>query len=126
TFLDSTGAVIRSFTSRQDSAQAADSVTREMRRRSREDSLRAAGVSQDSIQKLTRQTTDVPPPAPDEEGGFRPTPPPRVTNRRGVNTFAWDMRTPAPSAFRGMILWAAGVQGIMVPPGTYQARLAVN
>src|SRR6185503_2174812 len=32
----------------------------------------------------------------------------------------------APNAFRGMILWAAGVQGPMVPPGTYMARLGVN
>jgi hypothetical protein len=128
--LDAAGNLVRSFSSRQDSAVAADSVTREMRRRSREDSLRAAGISQDSIQRLMRQTTDAPTGAgggPDDfQAGFRPTPAPRAANRRGVNSFAWDMRYPAPTAFRGMILWAAGVQGPMAPPGTYQVRLAVN
>jgi hypothetical protein len=75
-----------------------------------------------------RQTPDVPAAGAGEEfqAGFRPTPPPRAPNRRGVNTFMWDMRYPAPSAFRGMILWAAGVQGPMAPPGTYQVRVAVN
>src|SRR5205085_5067775 len=42
TILDSAGKTIRSFSSRQDSAQAADSVAKETRRRSREDSLRTA------------------------------------------------------------------------------------
>ena len=125
--LDSAGNLIRSFTSRQDSMQVADSLAREARRRSREDSLRAAGLSQDSIQKLTRQTTDAPTAGPEEfEAGFRPTSPPRAPNQRGVNTFTWDMRHPAPNAFRGMILWAAGVNGPLVAPGTYLARLAVN
>ena len=128
TFMDAAGNVIRSFTSRQDSTQAADSITAASRRRSREDSLRAAGLSPDSIQKLTRQSTDAPAPSPDDfESGFRPTPPPRAPNRKGVNSFTWDMRYPPPSAFRGMILWAAGAQaGPMAPPGTYQVRVAVN
>jgi hypothetical protein len=128
TFMDAAGNVIRTFTSRQDSSQAADSIAREARRRSREDSLRTAGLSPDSIQKLTRQSTDAPAPGPDEfEAGFRPTPPPRAPNKKGVNTFTWDMRYPAPSAFRGMILWAAGAQvGPMAPPGSYQVRVAVN
>jgi hypothetical protein len=65
--------------------------------------------------------------AQDFEAGWRPTSPPRAPNRKGVNTFVWDMRYPAPSAFRGMILWAAGANsGPMAPPGTYQVRLAVN
>jgi hypothetical protein len=124
-FLDQNGNLIRSFTSRQDSAQAADSVAAEARRRSREDSLKAAGIAPDSITKLMRQSTDAPNPQ-DQEAGFRPTPPPRVANKKGVNTFVWDMRYPAPNAFRGMILWAAGVQGPMAPPGNYQVRLAVG
>ncbi|HEU4994239.1 MAG TPA: glycosyl hydrolase, partial [Gemmatimonadaceae bacterium] len=124
--VDSAGNLVRSFTSRQDSAQAADSVAREARRRSREDSLRAAGIAPDSIEKLMRQSTDPPTPGPDDEPGYRPQSPPRAPNRRGVNTFTWDMRYQAPTAFRGMILWAAGVQGPLVPPGTYMVRLAVN
>ncbi|HJQ18908.1 MAG TPA: glycosyl hydrolase [Gemmatimonadaceae bacterium] len=124
--LDSAGNLLRSFSSRQDSAQAADSIAREAHRRSREDSLRAAGIAPDSIQKLVRQTTDQPVSGGEDEAGFRPTPPPRAPNRRGVNTFTWDMRLPPPHAFRGMVLWAAGVQGPMVAPGAYMARLAVN
>ena len=122
--LDSAGNLIRSFISRQDSAQAADSVTREARQRVRRDSLTALGLSQDSVQRLLR----VPEPSPDDQAaGFRPVSPPRAANRRGVNTFSWDMRYPAPSAFRGMILWAAGgTQGPLAPPGRYQVRLAVN
>lgn len=122
--LDSAGNLIRSFSSRQDSMQAADSVAREMRRRSREDSLRAAGVPADSILAIARRTPDAP--AQSFEAGFRLASPPRVPNLRGVNSFIWDMRYPAPSAFRGMILWAAGVQGPMAPPGTYMARLTVG
>jgi hypothetical protein len=91
--MDSAGNLIRSFSSRQDSAQAADSLAREMRRRSREDSLRAAGLSADSIQKLTIQSPD-PASESDDEAGFRPQSPPRVPNKRGVNTFMWDMRRP--------------------------------
>ena len=125
--LDSAGNPIRSFTSRQDSMQVADSLARDARRRSREDSLRTVGIAPDSIQKLMRQTTDVPSTGPEDfEAGFRPQSPPRAPNNRGVNTFTWDMRHTTPTAFRGMILWAAGVQGPMVPPGAYMARLSVN
>jgi hypothetical protein len=100
-------------------------VQNESRRAARRDSLTRAGAPRDSIQAILRrlEQADEEPPTP----GFRPTPPPRAANRRGVNTFAWDMRYPAPSAFRGMILWAAGgTAGPMAPPGRYQVRLAVD
>src|SRR5439155_5143335 len=84
--LDSAGSVIRSFSSKQDSMQVADSLARETRRRSREDSLRAAGVAPDSIQKLMRQTTDAPAPGPEDfDSGFRPQSLPPAPNQRGVN-----------------------------------------
>jgi hypothetical protein len=60
-----------------------------------------------------------------EEGGFGPPPPARVANRRGVNTFVWNMRYPDAATFNGMILWAANVTGPLVPPGTYKVRLNV-
>jgi photosystem II stability/assembly factor-like uncharacterized protein len=122
--LDSAGNLIRSFTSRQDSMQAADSLARETRRRTYEDSLRNAGLPPDSVQRLGRA---MPNPPQEFAPGWRPTSPPRAANRRGINAFGWDMRYPAPSAFRGMILWAANANnGPMAPPGTYIARLAVN
>jgi len=127
-FLDAKGKLIRSYTSKLDSMAYADSVRRSQRMRSRMDSLRAAGLAEDSIRKLVRVATDAPggiQPASDEEG-FRAPPTPRASNRRGVNNFAWNMRYPDASSFRGMILWAASTQGPMAPPGTYSVRLSVN
>jgi hypothetical protein len=89
-FLDAAGKVIRTYTSKQDSA--------------------AAVVAQQSA---------------DEGGGRGNAPPPRVANRRGVNTFVWNMRYPDAASFPGMILWAAGVTGPLVPPGAYKVRLMV-
>jgi hypothetical protein len=86
-FLDATGRVIRSYSSKADSA---------------------AQPSQ---------------PAGDD---FGPPPPARVSNKRGVNTFLWNMRYPDATSFPGMILWAANVTGPLVPPGAYQVRMTVN
>jgi hypothetical protein len=55
--------------------------------------------------------------------GFQPN---RVANRRGVNTFLWNMRYPDATSFPGMILWAAGTTGPQVPPGTYKVRMSVD
>ena len=67
-------------------------------------------------------------PAPNAGGDdfFGPPPPARVANRRGVNTFLWNMRYPDASSFPGMILWAANVTGPLVPPGTYKVRMNVD
>jgi photosystem II stability/assembly factor-like uncharacterized protein len=87
-FLDATGRVLRSYTTRADSAAAQ--------------------------------------PAPDEGGGRPVQPPPRVANKRGVNTFLWNMRYPDASSFPGMILWGANVTGPLVPPGSYKVRMSVG
>jgi hypothetical protein len=124
-FLDAQGRLIRRFTSRLDSAAHADSLRREQQRRSREDSLRAAGLSQDSIQRLTRVSPDAP-------GALTTDDPPRTPpvlrapNRAGVNSFVWNMRHPDVSSFQGLIMWAASTQGPLAPPGSYQVRLLVN
>ncbi len=125
---DAQGKVIESFNSKQDSLAAADSIRREARRRSVTDSLHTAGVAEDSIRAIVRRTVDAPSASVgEEEPGYRPAPAVRAPNRRGVNSFNWDMRYPAPHAFRGMILWAAGAQaGPVAPPGTYTARLIVD
>ena len=34
-----------------------------------------------------------------------------------MNRFTWNMRMPDADGFPGMILWAAGMTGPMVPPG---------
>jgi photosystem II stability/assembly factor-like uncharacterized protein len=126
--LDAQGKLIRTFSSRLDSIAYADSVRRQQRTKSRMDSLRVAGIAEDSIQKLVRVATDAAggiEPASDDEG-FRVPPTPRAPNRRGVNSFSWNMRYPDASSFQGMILWAASVQGPLAPPGTYAIRLTVN
>ncbi|HVZ77278.1 MAG TPA: glycosyl hydrolase, partial [Gemmatimonadaceae bacterium] len=69
-------------------------------------------------------------PAAAEEGDENPrfrAQPVRIPNKVGVNTFTgWTMRYPDAVGFRGMVLWAAGTTGPMVPPGTYQVKLTVD
>jgi hypothetical protein len=125
--LDGQGKLIRSFTSNLDSVAYADSVRRAERVKSKTDSLRKVGIAEDSIRKLVRVAPDAPGGIePSEDEGFRAPPAPRVPNRRGVNNFAWNMRYPDASGFRGMILWAASTVGPMAPPGTYSVRMSVN
>ncbi|HEX9485306.1 MAG TPA: hypothetical protein VF929_12025, partial [Gemmatimonadaceae bacterium] len=115
--------------SRQDSATATDSVTRAARIKSRRDSLVAAGVPVDSVERMLRRTPDAGALAAggEEEGGpIRTPPPPRVANKAGINTFNWNMRYPDASTFDGLIMWAAGTQGPMSPPGTYHVRMIVD
>ncbi len=131
-FLDARGTLIRSFTSRQDSSSAADSVTRAGHMRSRIDSLRAAGIPVDSAERMVRRTSDAAGAGAqqgggeDDEGPIRTPPPPRVPNRAGINSFPWNMRYPDVSSFEGLIMWGAGTQGPTAPPGTYQVRLLVD
>jgi hypothetical protein len=72
----------------------------------------------------SKADTSARPPA-NGDGFFTPPPPPRVANKKGVNTFLWNMRYPDASSFPGMILWAASTTGPLVPPGTYKARLTL-
>ncbi|MEO8622139.1 MAG: glycosyl hydrolase [bacterium] len=127
-FMDAKGKLIKSFTSKQDSVTAADSVTRAARTRTRVDSLVKTGISADSADRLVRRpAADAgAAPAPDEDGPIRTPPPPRVSNKAGINAFNWNMRYPDASTFEGLIMWAAGTQGPTAPPGTYQVRMVVD
>ncbi|MFL5580505.1 MAG: WD40/YVTN/BNR-like repeat-containing protein, partial [Gemmatimonadaceae bacterium] len=128
-FADARGRLIRAFTSRPDSATLADSLHRDTLRVQREDSLRRAGLTPDSIRKLQMRgdpgaaaTPDV-----DFESLARTGPrPPRVPNRAGLNTFSWDLRYPDATRFENMIMWAGGTNGPVAPPGTYSVRLLVD
>jgi photosystem II stability/assembly factor-like uncharacterized protein len=121
-FLDSKGAVIRSFTSSQDPTVAADSVRADSVRAARADSLRRAGGKPDS----TTQSQAREDPPQDEDGPRRTPPPPRVPNKAGLNTFSWNLRYPDASTFQNMIFWAAGTQGPVAVPGTYSVRMTVG
>ena len=118
-FLDAGGKVIHTFTSGADPEWVADSTAMARASQARADSLVALGVQPASLDEGQE-------PGGRFEGGWRPTRPQSAPNKQGMNTFLWDMRYPAPSAFRGMILWAAGVFGPQAPPGTYTVRLTVG
>ncbi len=49
-----------------------------------------------------------------------------LPNRAGLNTFTWDLRTDPIVGFPGMILWGAGLNGPVVPPGRYTLRMNVD
>ena len=129
-FLDVAGKVIKAFTSEQDSETAADSLRVEGMKAATIDSLVKAGATRDSATKVATarysdprvlmQNVDL------EEFFSRPPRPPRVPNKAGLNTFAWDMRYPDAVRFEGMIMWAAGTTGPVAPPGTYSVRLTAG
>ena len=125
-FLDARGQVIRSFSSELDQMARADSARRATERAGREaaarrlsDSLAAMGVMPGAIRA---DTTDPTPPF----AGWRYTPPPRVNARAGMNRFTWNLRSLDAMGFTGMIFWAGGLTGPVVPPGTYTVRLTVG
>jgi hypothetical protein len=74
----------------------------------------------------SKQDTTAAPAQSADEGFAVPAPAIRVPNKRGVNTFLWNMRYPDATSFPGMILWAANVTGPLVPPGSYKVRLSVG
>ena len=93
-FLDVAGKVIKSFTSKGDSAEAIGGRPAEV--------------------------------AADDEGPRRPPPTPRMPNKAGLNTFAWNMRYPDAVGFEGMILWAGDTRGPIAPEGAYTVRMRVT
>jgi hypothetical protein len=121
-FLDAQGKVIRSFTSQQDPTVAADSVRADSIRTARNDSLKRAGVAPDTTTKSEARGEE----SPGDEPPSRRPPPPRVANKAGLNTFAWNLRYPDASTFDNMIFWAGGINGPVVLPGTYSVRMTVN
>jgi hypothetical protein len=125
-FLDAAGRVIRRLSSDQDSIARADSLVAVSERASRDsasrrvaDSLAALGVMPASVRT---DTTDTRP----RLAGFRYTPPPRIPNRAGLNRFSWNLRGEDAVGFTGMIFWAGGTAGPVIPPGTYTVRVTVG
>ena len=130
-FLDANGTLIRSFTSRQDSVTAADSVSRYRRQRTTIDSLQTSGIAADSAERMVTRSAEATRAEgqggdEDEDGPRRTPPPPRAPNKAGINRFGWNMRYPDASSFDGMIMWSGGTQGPVAPPGTYRVRLLVD
>ena len=122
-FLDSKGALIKSFTSTQDPVVAADSVRGDSVRVARADSLRRAGVKEDSTTRSEARGEDTPP---SDDTPRRAPPPPRVANKAGLNSFSWNLRYPDASTFQNLIMWAANTQGPVAIPGVYTVRMTVG
>jgi len=126
-FLDAKGALIKSFTSKLDSAGLADSVRADSTRRARADSVRRAGgvaatPNPEAVGNVGGEGQQV-----DFETLLRRGPRvPRVPNKVGLNQFAWDLRYPDAVRFENLIMWAGNTTGPIVPPGTYAVRMKVG
>ncbi|HEV8612207.1 MAG TPA: glycosyl hydrolase, partial [Gemmatimonadales bacterium] len=125
-FLDAKGQLMRRFSSEQDSTARADSLRLSGERASRDslnrrmaDSLGALGVLPSSIRPDTIGTRTPP-------SGWRYTPPPRVPARAGMNRFSWNLRAEDAQGFTGMIFWAGGTTGPVIPPGSYSVRVTAG
>jgi hypothetical protein len=73
-----------------------------------------------------RRPADAAAPATPPAEGFGGAPPPNVPMEVGLNRFVWDTRYAEAVRFPGMILWAGGVTGPKMVPGTYQVKLTVD
>jgi hypothetical protein len=62
----------------------------------------------------------------DEEGFGAPAGVRKIPAKAGLNRFAWDLRYPDATRFKGLILWGGGLQGPSVVPGEYQVRLTAG
>src|SRR5437762_7396815 len=102
---------------------SADSIRADSIRAARNDSLKRAGATPDTTTRSEARGEEA---SPGEEASFRRPPPPRVANKAGLNTFAWNLRYPDASVFDNMILWAGTVVGPITLPGNYSVRLNVN
>ena len=59
----------------------------------------------------------------DDPGQDAPKP---IPAKAGLNTFAWDLRTPPAAKFEGLILWGGETDGPRAVPGRYQVRLSAG
>jgi photosystem II stability/assembly factor-like uncharacterized protein len=123
-FLDAKGQVIWSYSSDPDPLWVTDSLRLMAAEQARLDSLAALGVLPESARLPA--AVQRPTPFSNFEGGYRYLPQPSVPSRAGANSFRWNLRYPDAVGFRGMIFWAAGLQGPTAPPGTYSVRLTVG
>jgi photosystem II stability/assembly factor-like uncharacterized protein len=70
--------------------------------------------------------TNPPGTAPAAPAGRRGGGPVYIPKAAGLNRFTWDLRTEPIVGFPGMILWGAGLNGPVVPPGRYTLRLTAD
>ncbi|MEP7347711.1 MAG: hypothetical protein ABI877_20745, partial [Gemmatimonadaceae bacterium] len=95
-------------------------------RAQRIDSLVRTGLTRDSAQKAVPVTRPGAAAGGGDDDAPRRAPRPRVANKAGLNTFAWNLRYPDAVTFDNLIMWAGNTTGPVAPPGTYSVRLTVN
>ena len=130
-FLDAAGKVIQSFTSDQDPQAQADSVRLAQLKSAAIDSVTRSGVSRDSATRVVTAHFAEPGVTArllgqEGEQGFGNAPPPRVPDKAGLNTFAWNLRYPDAVRFQNLIMWAGSTTGPVAPPGTYRVRITAG
>src|SRR2546430_16173259 len=101
--LGARGRLIRSFSSRQDSLTAADSLKVDALKKARTDSLKQAGIT-DSTEVDSILGTLFADTLKDEDKPWPHRPPaePRAPSKQGLNMFAWNMKDPPARAFWGI------------------------
>ncbi|HEX7940264.1 MAG TPA: glycosyl hydrolase, partial [Gemmatimonadaceae bacterium] len=121
-FLDSAGTVIRTFTSTDTTAApvlaAADSA--ESRRdgaASRHDGAARDTLAPQGKRERIETGTDSASYSPSDSV---------VPTRAGANRFVWDLRFPDARKLKDIVVDAGTLQGPLVPPGTYTARLTAG
>jgi photosystem II stability/assembly factor-like uncharacterized protein len=67
-------------------------------------------------------TSQAPPAEEDDDSPRAPVA--RVTGKKGMNRFTWDMRYPNAREFPGLIMWAGNTRGPQAPPGRYGVRVS--
>ncbi|MEP6778351.1 MAG: glycosyl hydrolase, partial [Gemmatimonadaceae bacterium] len=83
----------------------------------------AGGVMRSFMPDTVRSDSARPPAG---GGGRRGGAAPPLPKAIGLNRFTWDLRTPPIESFPGMILWGAGTNGPVVPPGKYTIRVIAD
>jgi photosystem II stability/assembly factor-like uncharacterized protein len=115
--LDASGRVVNSYSSKPDSATVADSLRLEDKKKIRNDSLKAAGIT-DSARLAAPYVEPAPEEAPNKLASL-----PRAPNTQGLNLFTWSFRSADGVALTDTTFQLQRVPGVIVPPGAYTVRL---
>jgi photosystem II stability/assembly factor-like uncharacterized protein len=109
-FLDDTGEVLRSFSSKPEPAADSADV----------DPALAARARGESVPPQYRALVETP-----DSLGVTPADS-IVPTRPGTNRFVWNLRTPGVKMLEGIVLDLGTLNGPMIPPGNYSARLTIG
>ena len=118
--LDPSGRVVRSYSSRTDSATLADSVLLEPRRLVRNDSLKRAGVTDTAKFNAPAEFE------PGEPRPFRLAAERRAPDKAGLNVFRWDFASAAGDGLVDTTFETPRTPAVTLAPARYTVRLTVD